>query len=356
MLLSWICFGVSTAAITAGTLEYINLYKKEEKKQTRTLDNLSGKLKTDPGAYLCELARKGYIRFVIWEERLHLFLAEYPEKEEGTVKQLFEDIFWKAPTKMISDETAIVGREIIDYKDIKKKYENWVKNNNPGEEESKVKKKDKYYTRDTVKVKSKFDIVVYAFIFSVTVLAFSVSDIFVEDSFLYGDGISSIEIFMDWVMFTVFAGVGIYGILEVNESSNRVRAEGFSMLKNTMKMLLCFLVTLFFGILSIAVFFLLGKGTPMLILKCFTIIVAIALLLFQKIKGKWAKPRKNQKEQQENQDKKLLKEKLKPEYIIDSRELLGIEEKKQELMSLADRKVLRARMDLIEKVLWDEEK
>ena len=105
-----------------------------------------------------------------------------------------------------------------------------------------LKKKDKYYTCDTVKVKSKFDIVVYVFIFSVTVLAFSVSDIFVEDSFLYGDGVSSIEIFMDWVMFTVFAGVGIYGIWEVNESSNRVRAEGFSMLKNTMKMLLYLLL------------------------------------------------------------------------------------------------------------------
>lgn len=356
MLFSWICLVVATAVITAGTMVYIKLYQKEEKKQIRHLNNLSGKLKTDPGAYLCELARKGYIRFVIWEGRLHLFLAEYPEKGEGTVKKLFEDIFWQASTKMIGDETAIVGREIIDYKDIKKKYENWVKNNNPGEEDSKVQKNSKNYTNDTVTVKSQFDKVVYAFIFSVTVLAFSVSDIFVEDSFLYGEGISSIEIFMVWVMFTVFAGVGIYGIWEVNESSNRVRAEGFSMLKNTMKMLLCFLFTLFFGILSIAVFFLLGKGMPMLILKCFTIIVAIALLVFQKRKGLWGKPRKKNKKGQENPDKKLLKEKLKPEYIIDSRELLGIEEKKQELMSLADRKVLRARMDLIEKVLWDEEK
>ncbi len=356
MLLSWICLVVATAVITAGTMVYIKLYQKEEKKQIRHLNNLSGKLKTDPGAYLCELARKGYIRFVIWEGRLHLFLAEYPEKGEGTVKKLFEDIFWQASTKMIGDETAIVGREIIDYKDIKKKYETWVKNNNPGEEDSKVQKKDKNYTNDTVRVKSKFDKVVYAFIFSVTVLAFSVSDIFVEDSFLYGEGISSIEIFMVWVMFTVFAGVGICGIREANESSARIQDDSFGMFKNTMKMLFYFLFTLFFGILSIVVFFILGQGTSMLILKGFTIVVAIALLVFQKRKGLWGKPRKNQKEQQENQDKKLLKEKLKPEYIIDSSELLGIEEKKQELMSLADRKVLRARMDLIEKVLWDEEK
>lgn len=352
MLILWIYFAIGVAGITARAFVYIQQHRKEEEKQIKRMPNSSEQFQTDPGAYLCELAQKGYIRFTLAEEKLQLILLNYPSDREGTVKSLFSKVFLNA-AKMVSDDTAIVGREIIDYEEIKSAYRKWVNRNNPGNEDSKVQKKDQSHD---VPVKTKFDRTVYLCLFSISVLMSAVSDTVESMGRDIYDSYKYMGFFVAWIVSVVLVIVGFRAarvFFEVDlESINQNDAAGI-----TLKGVFFLLVTLFFVVVAGAIFVLVGNNLPSFVLKVYAVLVSVIILMIQKgLFFKKGFPAKLWQRWENRQGilerKRLISGMLKGEYIVDGIDLPGLKEK--ESLNPADRQKVKEQKYFVEKVLLDE--
>lgn len=325
-MLPIICSVIGVAAITATASLYVKQYKKVEKELAHNPRKYVGKPKTDPGAYLCEIAQKGNIGFLLSEGKLKLLLKEYPLEREYEIKDLFQNVF-SPHIKMIGDEDATIGHEIVDYEEIKRDYRDWIKRTSPGSACSLIPSNPREYF---VKVETKFDKSVYAAIVCVMYLLFSISDTIGGP---FAGEFSFLEEFVCMAAITIFAVVGVVGVRDAFDKLDSLLS---AVLLGTVKRVFFVIFALFFCCCTGALLIFTGAGIPMNIMKVYGIVCMILLSLFQKGKLK-------RKKESKPID---FKERLKPDYIVDGKDLALI----------SDRGELYNQMHMVEKVLWNEKK
>lgn len=307
MIISYICMVVGIVSITVGSLVYIKYYRQKAKETIMKLAAEDGT--TDPGAYLCGLAEKGYIQFGVSEEKLKLVIKEAPLEREFPQKKLFSDVLEKHAGFGI-DDNATVGYEIIDYDEVKNEYIDWLTEYNPGEGNQKIYPKHIKYRLLT---ETKIDALMYGFIVSLVAGLSMISNL-------------DISLYIVVVMFLLGCFAYFLGSVFLE---GWVLSDG---LWGKIKDLLMYLIfcSVGGGIVVIMLHHV-GKGVPMLILRIYAEIWMLIIALVQKgLVGRYA-PKQP-----------LFTDKIKPEYIFN------------EALSKNDNYGLTNKMYLIKKVLWDE--
>lgn len=327
-MLSYICMIIGISAICTGSILYIKQYMTAQATQKRQNAPEGYKAKTDPGAYLCELAERGYISFTLFEGKVNLVLKNYPASNELKLADLYTSILGKH-TRILDDSNATVGREIVAFDEIKNDYLSWIKRKNPGGEKSAI-----YVNKQPIthEVKTKYDRLIYVFIVIVLMVMFSVSD--------QKYGIISAGILEEVMLQVAVYGFTVTGIIGFRQSNTDIPSDRKQLLKRLCKNMFFALFSLFFGVLSILALCLFGAGIPMTILKVVAALWTVGLLIFQN----------SPRDRKGRTKKQSFRKMLKPEYIVDSRELTSAG---SNLLTVKDKNALKNQMYMVEKELWD---